>query len=280
VRWLYWLGALGLLGTITGVDWLRLFYLLFLIPIIADVTEGKFSASYRRDLRMQINGQRRANARMRGGIARADAYRQKVKYTLPFRGEWVVVNGGVTRETSHSWRILSQRYAYDFVIQDATGRTYAGSGRDLTDYFAYGQDIVAPADGTVVAVHDVVREPPRVGRDWVDRTHGNLAGNYVTIQHADGEFSFLAHLIRGSICVGPGQHVKRGELIGKCGHSGNSSEPHLHFQVQDVADFHGAIGLPVKFSNVQVNGDDPTDIYLSRNMRVRSAANHPAITDI
>ena len=70
------------------------------------------------------------------------------------------------------------------------------------------------------------------------------------IQHAEKEYSLLAHLKPGSICVRTGQQVNLGEKIGECGNSGNTSEPHLHFQIQSGKSFYSSFGLPVSFSNI------------------------------
>lgn len=76
----------------------------------------------------------------------------------------------------------------------------------------------------------------------------SLAGNYVIIRHEGGEYSLLAHLRRGSVRVRPGDRVRQGQVMGECGNSGSSSEPHLHFQVQDHPNFLLCASLPVRFS--------------------------------
>lgn len=223
-----------------------------------------------RELLRQLRGEALAHERIRRLEPTPDAYEQKVEYALPFVGEWTVARGGITPETSHSWEILSQRYAYDFVVVDPSERTHRGDGSHLEDYYAYGEPILAPADGEVTQVIDGVRDGPHVGTGWTDWRAPRLGGNSVTIRHAEGEFSYLAHLIPGSIPVRVGQRVLRGEEVGRCGHSGNSTEPHLHFQIQDHADCYQAVGLPVKFSTVLVTGStDPHVVHLQGGMRVR-----------
>jgi murein DD-endopeptidase MepM/ murein hydrolase activator NlpD len=78
------------------------------------------------------------------------------------------------------------------------------------------------------------------------------AGNYVVIQHTPEEFSFYAHLMPQSVCVRPGEAVKCGQVIGRLGHSGNSTEPHLHFQVTDGADPLLSAGIPLRFKNIRL----------------------------
>ena len=181
-------------------------------------------------------------------VLAADKFQQKGTYHLPVAGEWRVINGGITSETSHSWGIPSQRFAYDLVKQWSSGLSFAGDGRRLADYFCYDAPILAPADGVVVRARDGIRDAPHVGAFWMDWLTRSLAGNSVLIRHAEGEYCLLAHLKPGSVCVRPGQTVKAGQEIGRCGHSGNSTEPHLHFQFQNGKSFYFNSGLPVKFS--------------------------------
>lgn len=222
---------------------------------------------------LQFVGDRRAARRAHEGTS---SYSQKVRYSLPFRvpaeGEWFVFNGGPDEETSHSWDLVSQRYAHDFVVADGDLRRWRDGteGRELGDYLCYGEPVLSPADGVVAAVEDGIRDAPRPGTGWLDPTARHIAGNHVVIEHAEDEYSFLAHLVPGSIPVRVGERVSRGQEVGRCGNSGNSSEPHLHFQVQDRAGFFEAAGLPVAFDGVSVDGGDPElGVYLGRSTRVR-----------
>ncbi|MGX5914835.1 M23 family metallopeptidase [Aliidiomarina sp. Khilg15.8] len=199
----------------------------------------------------QLIGQVRAYLRIkRAGINPAE-YQTKVNYRLPFAGDWLVCNGGLTEATSHSWGVLAQRYAYDFFKADDEYRRHSGRGNKLTDYYCYGEDILAAADGTVVKVLDGIKHAPLVGYGVADFLCRHVAGNHVVIEHADGEYGFYAHLIRGSIPVKEGESVKQGQPIGQCGHSGHSSEPHLHFHLQDTPSFYNSMGLPIRFCGLQ-----------------------------
>jgi len=102
----------------------------------------------------------------------------------------------------------------------------------------------------------------------------------VTIRHAANEYSFLAYLVPGSICVKVGDMIKQGTLIGLCGNSGHSTEPHLHFHVQDHADFFQAAGLPVKFSDAVVN-DEPEQepVFVVRGTHVSQGNDDRTSTD-
>ncbi|MFC6721223.1 M23 family metallopeptidase [Halobacteriaceae archaeon SHR40] len=91
-----------------------------------------------------------------------------------------------------------------------------------------------------------------VGSGWLEYRTWKIAGNYVVIEHETGEYSLLAHLQENSVTVEPGQEVQRGEVVGRCGNSGNSTEPHLHFQLQDRPSFWFAAGLVPRFADTAV----------------------------
>lgn len=124
----------------------------------------------------QASGQNQAQGR---AIDSAGAYQQRVRYRLPFADEWIVVNGGIAPAASHSWDIVAQRYAYDFVIVDAELRRWRTTGRGADDYLCYGVPILAPADGVVVAVRDGVRDAPGAGTGWLDVLTPHFPGNSV-----------------------------------------------------------------------------------------------------
>ena len=219
----------------------------------------------------QLVGQYRIGRRLRE-LPLAETYTQKTRYTLPFSGQWLTLNGGTTPQNSHSWEIITQRYAYDFVITDAERRRHSETGTRLEEYYCYNLPILAVADGEVVRVSDGVRNAPFIGYGLADFLARDFRGNFVVIQHAPNEYSFSAHLIPGSITVQVGQRVTRGQEIGRCGHSGHSTEPHLHFHIQDHPDFFLGMGLPVKFEEVNVDGISTEEpIYLQAGMYVQPA---------
>lgn len=212
----------------------------------------------------------------------------RIEYRLPFEGAWTVFNGGIDEETSHSWDVWTQRYAYDFVMADAQGATYSGNPRDVQSYYCYGRRVLAPAEGVVVEARDVNPDTPPALDGVVECAGDDIRGNYVLIRHAGSECSCLAHLAPGSIAVRPGDCVERGQLVGLCGSSGNSSEPHLHFHVQAGRSFYTSPGVPVRFSGVRAvlaPAYDKTDSrpqpanplasyppFLTRGMRVEHTA--------
>ena len=178
-------------------------------------------------------------------------YACKRDYILPFEGKWTVFNGGVGKGLSHSWGIIPQRYAYDFIIMDHQGKSFAGDPKKLESYFCYGKNLLAIADGTVVKVSGS-HVDSRVNGEKVYCDTWDITGNFIVIEHGEKEYSAYAHLLPGSITVRKGDKVKQGDIIGKCGNSGNTSEPHLHFQLQAGKSFFASPGLPISFVNINV----------------------------
>jgi len=222
---------------------LWLFWLFGLIPIFYN------PAIYLQALK-QLGGMLIVLLRYGSRIPSAEHYNGSVKYSLPFHGTWAVVNGGVDKATSHSWGILTQRYAYDFLILDEKGRSFSGNHTNPEDYYCYGKEILAPADGEVVEVKDKYPDSVILGKGQADCAAKDIRGNYILIRHADKEYGLLAHLKPGSIRVKAGDIVKRGQHIADCGNSGNTSEPHLHFHVQDGRSLFTSAGLPIQFTDI------------------------------
>jgi hypothetical protein len=192
---------------------------------------------------------------------------------FPLRGEnWVAVTTPVARVPSHGVDILGQRYAYDFVkVDDRPGlhvhpaSTFVAStiGGRTSDCYAWGAEILAPFDGDVVAAVDGVAE-----RGWVNpfrevaRGIWNgisfrpdkipaILGNHVILQ-VGGVYAGFAHLAPGSVAVESGQRVEAGAVMGRVGHTGNSTSPHLHFQLMDSADLMSAKGIACAFREYEV----------------------------
>lgn len=142
---------------------------------------------------------------------------------LPFNGEWTVSQGYEGKYTHKGdWS-----KALDFVIRDQSGKTWQGSGTSLEDFYCYNKPVLSPADAIVEEVINYVEDNPVGGNN----THQNW-GNTIVLKHAEGLYTKLSHLRKGSIRVTKGEYVKRGMLLAACGNSGRSPEPHLHFQVQ------------------------------------------------
>ncbi len=175
--------------------------------------------------------------------------RNTTKMKLPFKGEWSVTWGGDTKEQNYHVESVAQKNAFDFLIYDEKGSTHKGTGESNEDYYAFGKELYAPCDGEVVLVVDGVKDNvPGV----LNPVH--IPGNTVIIKTATGEYAFFAHFKQHSIVVKQGQKVSTGALLGLCGNSGNSSEAHLHFHLQNVEDMTKAIGAKCYFDQLKVNG--------------------------
>jgi len=173
--------------------------------------------------------------------------RNQTKLSLPFVGKWLASWGGDTKELNQHHDTRNQRFAFDFLGVDEKGNTRRGQAQINEDYFAYGREISAPGDGVVTDVISGVR----------DNVPGSMnpysaLGNAVFIQHRDNEVSVLAHLKLGSIKVKVGDKVKTGQIIGQCGNSGNSSEPHLHYHLQNTPIIQDGTGIKCFFQKVIV----------------------------
>ncbi|MCX6899813.1 MAG: M23 family metallopeptidase [Verrucomicrobia bacterium] len=176
--------------------------------------------------------------------------RNKTLMRLPFDKEWYVVEGGATAALNHHANSRTQRHALDFSIRDAKGNTYTDDGKDNGDYYAYGMEVLAPADGTVVMVIDGVPDNKPGSASGF-----HAGGNCVMIKHSESEYSVLAQMIPGSLSVKVGDAVKTGQPIGKCGNSGNSGEPHVHFHLQNLPAMPDAFGFEPYFQNIRVTRD-------------------------
>ncbi|NMD38848.1 MAG: M23 family metallopeptidase [Christensenellaceae bacterium] len=198
---------------------------------------------------------------------------------FPLRGEWNASTSPGDKIPSHGTNMLATRYAYDFikVDWDRLGHpAYKGSffnylinGKSLNEYYCYGEDIYSPFDGTVVVAEDGYKESKRtnlfsdLSNSRAIARHFNpgkddiraVTGNYIVIQYSDNVYAVLCHLQTNSIIVSVGQKVKKGAVIAKVGHSGNSMAPHLHFQLMDSLDSRTANGLPCAFEKYEVFKD-------------------------
>jgi murein DD-endopeptidase MepM/ murein hydrolase activator NlpD len=167
---------------------------------------------------------------------------------LPFEEEWFVYWGGTTEAQNYHVMEMSQQYAYDLLmVKD--GSSYDGNPEDNESYYAFGKDIIAPCNARVVRVIDGV--PDNIPGEMNKQ---DLTGNTLVLQTDLGEYILFAHLQQGSIVVEEGQEVVQGELMAKCGNSGNSTEPHLHLSLQNTLEMDDAIGGKLFFERLLVNG--------------------------
>ncbi|WP_299164353.1 peptidoglycan DD-metalloendopeptidase family protein [uncultured Eudoraea sp.] len=169
--------------------------------------------------------------------------------SLPFNGEWFVYWGGVTKTQNYHVNEVTQQYAYD-IMKVKDGASYEGDPLLNESYFAFGEDIIAPCDARVVSVIDDV--PDNIPGEMNPQ---QLTGNTIVLQTDNDEYLLLAHLMKGSIVVQEGQDIRKGEILAKCGNSGNSTEPHLHLSLQNAAEMEESIGAKLYFDRIEVNGE-------------------------
>jgi hypothetical protein len=185
--------------------------------------------------------------------------------TLPFHGTWRAEMSPARRVPSHGTHRFATTYAIDFLAVEGGRSAATRDWRTLLAtepperFFAFDRPVLAPSSGRVVRVHDgeVDHEARRsqvalatyalTQAQRARRGAGSLAGNFVVLQRDDGGYAVLAHLRAGSIRVAQGERITVGQEVGRCGNSGNSTQPHLHVQVMDSPDPRTARGLPVVF---------------------------------
>lgn len=133
------------------------------------------------------------------------------------------------------------------------GRFYHGNEHQNQNYLCYGKNVLAVANGKVIATKDGLPENiPHSGKLAVPISLDTLGGNYIVLDIGKGKYAFYAHMIPGSLRVKVGEKVTRGQFIGQVGNTGNSTEPHLHFHIVDGPSFVGANGVPYGFDHFDV----------------------------
>jgi hypothetical protein len=140
---------------------------------------------------------------------------------------------------------IAQRFAIDWVQRGDGAASFAGDQKNNASYYAYGEEALAVTDAVVVAVKDGIPEnEPGLASRAVPVTLETIGGNHVVLDLGGGRFAFYAHLQPGSLRVKAGDKVRRGQVLGLVGNSGNSTEPHLHVQVSAGASPLGSEGVP------------------------------------
>ncbi|MEO3852798.1 peptidoglycan DD-metalloendopeptidase family protein [Streptomyces sp. B8F3] len=194
----------------------------------------------------------------------------------PVAGRWRAFNSPADKVPSHGTHSLAQTYAIDLV------RTPEGASAPALrwwppfpanrDFPAYGAPVLAPAAGRVVTVAGSAHRDHRARNtvpglaylmvvEQVARSVaagagiGAIVGNHVVLELEDGPYALFAHLRRGSTTVREGDVVRAGQQLAECGNSGNSSEPHLHFQLMDGPDPRRAAGVPFTWRGIGVPGN-------------------------
>jgi murein DD-endopeptidase MepM/ murein hydrolase activator NlpD len=193
----------------------------------------------------------------------------------PFRaGTWLAHNGPGQHRSAHWGSALldgrtariPQRYAIDFIGVDDNGRAVRGDFRKSSneDWVGFGREILAVLDGTVYAARDGIVdnqplvEPPRPSSPSAQDSYGN----YVIVRTGDGTFVHYVHLQRNSVAVKAGEAVRRGQVIGRLGNSGNTNGAHLHFNITEGPEQEATQGIPFVFDTVETLGNTTADIAL------------------
>jgi murein DD-endopeptidase MepM/ murein hydrolase activator NlpD len=180
-------------------------------------------------------------------------YVQKTKLVFPLRGDFMVVTGHVTAPQGHQER--SQLYAYDILGLGSHFELLTGDGSKNDDFVGFGKEVLAPAAGVVTYARDDVADNPSTGNQDFEKLLAladppwGVGGNCVVIDHGNGEWSFLAHMRRGSLKVKKGDHVVQGQTVGQLGNSGATTGPHLHYHLMDGPRILVFDGLPARFEN-------------------------------
>jgi hypothetical protein len=180
--------------------------------------------------------------------------RNKTKLILPFKDQWNVFWGGDTREDNYHVDYGSQKHAFDLLINDETGKSFKNDGKSNEDYYVFGKELIAPCDGEIVLAVDGIKDNVPKAMNPI-----YLLGNAVIIKTENNEYLVFAHLKQHSVSVKQGQIIKQGQILGLCGNSGNSSEPHLHFHIQNKEDLSVANGIKCYFDKIMVNGQIKND---------------------
>ena len=179
----------------------------------------------------------------------------------PLRGAgWMAANGPAN-DSAHRRALIpvggrariAQRFAIDWVKLGDDGASFHGDPKKNESYLAYGVDALAVGDGVVTETKDgIPQNVPGPSSRAVPITLETIGGNHVILDLGGGRFAFYAHLQPGSLKVKLGDHVRRGQVLGLVGNSGNSTEPHLHFHLEDASSPLGAEGLPYALDSFQL----------------------------
>ncbi|MEO7210195.1 MAG: peptidoglycan DD-metalloendopeptidase family protein [Chitinophagaceae bacterium] len=191
--------------------------------------------------------------------------RNTTKLALPFHGSWFVVWGGDTKELNYHVQNRAQKNAFDILQVDSSGKSYRTDGKTNEDYYAFGKEIIAPCNGKVVQVVNGVKDNIPGEMNTYD-----VGGNTVIIKTANDEYLVFCHFKHNSIVVKEGLDVRQGELLGLCGNTGNSSEPHLHFHIENVENMNKATGIKCFFDQIMVNGQLKKDYSPIQNDHIEN----------
>lgn len=209
-------------------------------------------------------------------------YQTQTLLQFPLKGESLIIAGGRTIDKNHHATSRIQRFALDIAgVAESTvpltqkeideakksrdkkkSRAYSillqGDPKKNESYLCFGREVIAPADGVVVHAKDGIADniPGKTPSIVFLKSlfMWGTAGNNVVIKHENKEYSFFAHLKQNSIRVNIGQQLKSGDTVGECRNSGNSTGPHLHYDLRNSINWRFGSSLPAQFNNYYANG--------------------------
>ncbi len=135
--------------------------------------------------------------------------------------------------------------------------------------YCWGKEIYAPCNGKIIESKDGYKERHIVHilTDILAIYKNSLTlnpkkkgfqpvvGNYIIMECESNVYAFFAHFQKDSIAVSVGENVEKGQFLGRVGHSGNSTAPHLHFHLMDNSDLTQAKGISCAFEKYEVLQD-------------------------
>jgi Peptidase family M23 len=211
-------------------------------------------------------------------------YRAPVELGPPVRpgGIWVADEGCCSEPTHHrrglapidGKLLVPQRFAIDWAMLDSHHRAWVGDPSKLSSYVGFGQPEIAAAPGTVVSAVDGIAENKPQGPLEKLPPIQNTVGNHVIIKIAPGRFLLYGHMKTGSVRVKTGQKVREGQLLGQVGNTGNSSTPHLHFQVLTEPTFFPSDSVPFTFTHFSLLGQ-VTDPFTDETLALQPTGSIP-----
>jgi hypothetical protein len=188
-------------------------------------------------------------------------YEQITDFILPLKNKILVYDGhdlySHHRRFDYEFIPIKQmgftgnfmRYAYDFVVLDSEGKQYLNKGENNTDWFGFGTDVLAVADGEITAIETDKKDDKTFDIPSLKDNPLTLYGNYIVLKHGENSYSMYGHLKNQSAMgLKVGDKIKKGQKIASIGTSGSSFFPHLHFEVRNSIN-HQAEGLPSYFKN-------------------------------